>query len=138
MKIKVNGNEYQLAKSGISVYDNKLVLTIIRNTNTFEEIQEIADNDGIAVLKDDNSYISVYKGYTIYVEAYQKEIILNAAKYDDEGVITQEEEKGIVVVLVLGKNGSYTEPTKDKDTENVTETVEEHTSQIEYLLMMIE
>jgi hypothetical protein len=138
MKIKVNDNEYQLAKSGISVYDNKLVLTIVRNTNTFEEIQEIADNDGIAVLKDDNSYISVYKGYTIYVEAYQKEIVLNAAKYDDEGVITQEEEKGIVVVLVLGKDGSYTEPTKDKDTEDVTTTVEEHTAQIEYLLMMIE
>ncbi len=138
MKIKVNDNEYQLAKSGISVYDNKLVLTIIRNTNTFEEIQEIADNDGIAVLKDDNSYISVYKGYTIYVEAYQKEIVLNAAKYDDEGVITQEEETGIVVVLVLGKDGSYTEPTTDNDTEDVTATVEEHTSQIEYLLMMIE
>jgi len=138
MKIKVNDNEYQLAKSGISVYDNKLVLTIIRNTNTFEEIQEIADNDGIAVLKDDNSYISVYKGYTIYVEAYQKEIVLNAAKYDDEGVITQEEETGIVVVLVLGKDGSYTEPTTDKDTESVSETVNEHTSQIEYLLMMIE
>lgn len=138
MKIKVNDNEYQLAKSGISVYDNKLVLTIIRNTNTFEEIQKIADNDGIAVLKDDNSYISVYKGYTIYVEAYQKEIVLNVAKYDDKGVITQEEETGIVVVLVLGKDGSYTEPTTDKDTESVSETVNEHTSQIEYLLMMIE
>ncbi len=137
MKVELNNTIYKLVKSGVSDLGDKLIFTIIRDENTYEDIKTNATgNSKIKVLDDTENFMKMYKDFSELVSATQKEnYIITSAKYDSEGEIVTEEEKGTVVVITLRQTESEDE--SEEETEESVD-VKELEAKIEYLLMMLE
>lgn len=71
MKITLNGVDYDIAENGIGESGATLTLSIVKDTNTFENVEKnikahIADSDTIYVKDDNGETVRSITGYVVY------------------------------------------------------------------------
>lgn len=71
MKITLNGVDYDIAENGISESGTSLTLSIVKDTNTFENVEKnvkthIAGSDTIYIKDDNGETVRSITGYVVY------------------------------------------------------------------------
>lgn len=143
MKAKVNDKSYDLVNSGVSNYDNKLILSIIRGDNIFENVKNAFEEASeIGIIDDDGDFIQKYSGYDKLASITQDEnIVIEAAKYDKQGNVISKEIKDTVIVVTLKKEKEEKEEEPQEETDDIDKLkkqLEDNTAKIDYLLMLLE
>ena len=143
MKAKFRYDTYNLLDSGISNYSNKLILSIIKGNNSFEEIKSnCKDNSEIIILDDNDNIIQKFIGYAELADIIQDDnVVIVPPKYDKDGVIIDKEIQDSVVVVTLKNDGSEEQEEPQDETDELGELkkqLEDNTAKIDYLLMLLE
>ena len=143
MKAKVRYDTYNLLDSGISNYSNKLILSIIKGNNSFEEIKSnCKDNSEIIILDENDNFVQKFIGYAELADIVQEDnVVTTPTKYDKDGTIIDKEIQDSVVVITLKNDGSEEQEEPQEQTDELGELkkqLEDNTAKIDYLLMLLE